>query len=322
MKSSPAQNITSLIVTLVLLVLLFVFVDRDRWTVFGGLKASHILISLAIATVIQTISGCMYYYARRQFGVSMEKKDVFLLPPVMGLWSFIMPVQGSMIFVMVFFKKKYNMDVTESLSINIYLYMLTLLFAGLVGLYIAAINNNLVSIYSLVCVLLVASPLALVFAKGIVKYEISFNNKILLKIKSFVESTIKNINSLWMDYGFLARIGILKIAHLGVSILWFYYLAYALGMNLLFSEVALISLVASAAHIIKITPGNLGTTQLAAGAFMALAGYSADQAIIITLFATATVMLLNFTIGLFGNYYYFKTIDIIGIQKNVESQNG
>jgi uncharacterized membrane protein YbhN (UPF0104 family) len=169
---------------------------------------------------------------------------------------------------------------------------------------------------------LVTSPLAVVFAKGVVKYEIPFNNKILFKITSFAESTIKNIHSLWMNHGFFARISILKIAHLCVSILWFYYIAYALGMDLLFSEVALISLVASAAHIIKLTPGNLGTTQVAAGAFMALAGYSADQAIIITLFASATVMLLNFTIGLFGNYYYFKTIDIIGIQNNVESKNG
>lgn len=315
MKVPSLQNITSFITMLALLAITVFVVDMDRWSAFSGLKTSNILISMVIALFIQTISGCMYYYTRRQFGVSMQKKDVFLLPPVMGLWSFIVPIQGSLIFTIIFFKKKYNMAVTESLSINIFLYLLTLVFTGLVGLYIAVINNNLFSTYSLVCLLLLAGPFFVIFQKTNVTHKRTLDSRILQMIKSFIVSTVNNTQSLLSNHSLLVKIGILKSIHMLVSMLWFYYISFALEMDLLFSEVALISLVASASYIIKITPGNLGTTQLTTGAFMVFAGYSPDQAIMITLFSATTVMLLNVTLGFFGNYYYFKTINIIGMKK-------
>jgi len=62
--------------------------------------------------------------------------------------------------------------------------------------------------------------------------------------------------------------------------------------------------------ILKITPGNLGVVQLVSGGIMTMAGYSPDEAVLITLFATAISMALALTVGVFGNFYYFKTLRI------------
>lgn len=79
-------------------------------------------------------------------------------------------------------------------------------------------------------------------------------------------------------------------------------------------EIALISLIMSVSVIIKLTPGNLGTVQIISGGFMALINSSVENAILITLFASATVLLINFTIGVIGNFYFFKTLNIFNIK--------
>jgi hypothetical protein len=80
-------------------------------------------------------------------------------------------------------------------------------------------------------------------------------------------------------------------------------------------EAGLISIVMSISLIIKITPNNLGVAQLVTGGFVSLINAQPDNAVLITLFASATTMLLIFSVGLYGNFYYFRTIDLRSLIK-------
>jgi hypothetical protein len=84
-------------------------------------------------------------------------------------------------------------------------------------------------------------------------------------------------------------------------------MSISLGFNLSFIAVGLIGLIMNVSIIIKITPDNLGISQLITGGCMNLVGVSPEKTVLITLFASAICMIIIFTIGLYGNWHYFKT---------------
>ncbi len=309
------RNILPFILTIALLVLLYFIVDKDKWLVFTNIDFIDIFTLLFIAVIIQLFSGIQYYLIRKQFGVSLKLKDIFLLPSVMGLWSFLMPVQGNLIFTTYFFKRKYNMKISESLSINIYLYLVTLSFTGIFILFFTISNHQFLSWLSLIACILSLNPLLIVIL------NIAFNKigdskfRIIRKVQDFLSSVINNTKDLWMNFKFTLLILLINIIKLILSIVWFYFISKVLGFDLSLLDVALISLLMSASLIIKITPGNLGTVQFITGGFMGLIGFSPDQAILITLLASTIVLILNFTVGIYGNYYYFKTMNIFSLKE-------
>jgi hypothetical protein len=61
--------------------------------------------------------------------------------------------------------------------------------------------------------------------------------------------------------------------------------------------------------IIKFTPDNLGLAQIISAIFMGAIGEKPEQATLITLFASGTTIILISTIGIIGNFYYFKSIN-------------
>jgi len=309
------KNIISYLFCIIILVSLFFFIDIERFNIFKKVSIEVVLVSVFMAMVIFFISGIQYYFIRKQFGISLKTIDIFLLPSVIGLWSFIIPFQGSLLFSTYFFKKKYNMKISESLSINIYLYLVTLCFTGLF-LLIFIINSkeyNLLLIF--IALILLLNPFLLKLLRYFLNKITTNENKILSKIKTFIFSVLNSTNFLWSNLKFTLIILLIYIIKLIISIYWFYYIAHILSFNMSLFEVALISLVMSVSLIIKLTPGNLGTVQVISGGFMASIGSSADNAILITLFASATVLLINFTIGVLGNFYYFKTMNIFKIKQ-------
>ncbi|MFW5803692.1 MAG: lysylphosphatidylglycerol synthase domain-containing protein [bacterium] len=307
------KNIISFIFLVTLLAIVYIYIEEKIYIL---LKVSYleILFSILFALSLHFFSGIQYYFIRKQFGVSLKKKDVFFLPSVMGLWSFIMPFQGSLIFTTYFFKKKYNMKISESLSINIYLYLITLFFTGLFLLIFLFTSNNYNTLLIIISILLIINPILVKFTRILLDKTNISKHKIVNKIRSFVISVFSSTNFLWSNTRFTIIILSTYIIKLIISIFWFYYIAHILSFNMSLFEIALISLIMSVSVIIKLTPGNLGTVQIISGGFMALINSSVENAILITLFASATVLLINFTIGVIGNFYFFKTLNIFNIK--------
>lgn len=314
------RHFLAYLLALVLLFFVFVFFDSPKWELLYGIGYINIVVSTGLALLVQFISGIQYYFIRRQFGVSLKIYDIILLPPVIGLWSFIFPIKGSTLFSTIFFKAKYNMRISDSFAISIYLYLLTLCFTGFFGFVVAIANNQIISWLSFVSLVLFFNPVILIFVKFLSTNRIIFNNTTTIKFLNFLKSTNDSTVNLMNNAGFTIAMFSLKLIHLSAHILWYYYISLVFEFNLSFLEVALISLVAHSALIIKFTPGNLGTSQLLTGGFMGLIGASPDKAVLITLFASATVMLINFTIGLFGNIYYFRTMALVNLIKSYKDK--
>lgn len=268
-----------------------------------------------MAFVSFTFLGVQYYLIRRQFGESFRIKDMILFPIVMNLWGFVIPFQGSLLFRTVFFVKKYNMRISESFSISFYLFLVILSFTGVFGILFTIYNDLLFSWVFFVSVLFLINPIIIVFSNTILSKLGNTSYEMVNRVRSFIQSMVGNMSMLFVNVKFTLLIFAVSILHYMFSILWYYWISFALGFDLSFVAVGLISSLMSISLIFKVTPGNLGVAQLVTGGFMGLAGTSPEEAVLITLFATANILVLAFTIGLAGNFYYFKTLNILKIEK-------
>lgn len=306
---NKTRNILSYIITIIVLVILFIWIDKASLLLLLDANLTTVTVSLVLAILVYFTSGIELYFIRKQFGVSLGIKDIFLLPIVGNLWSFIFPFQGNLLFTTLFFKQKYNMLVSESFSISIYLYLVTLSFAGILGLLFAGFNEMLFSWLGLVSLMFLLNPLFVLLLNIIFKKIKHSSYRLIQKTQVFLSSIVDNTGRLWQDMRFTLIILVINILRITLTIAWFYWISSSLGLGLSLIAVGLISLVMSISLIIKITPDNLGVAQIVTGGFVSLMGIQPESAVLITLFASATTLLLILTIGLYGNFYYFKTMD-------------
>lgn len=314
------KNIISYLIGISILVILFFWIDKNSLRLLLEADLATIIISIFFALILYLFSGIELYFIRRQFGVSLGLRDIILLPIVSNLWSFLFPFQGNLLFTTLFFKQRYNMFVSESFSISVYLYLVTLSFAGIFGLIFACLNKMLFSWLGLFSLMFLLNPAFIFLLNRIFKMFKHAHYLPILKIQAFLSSVIDNTRKLWQDASFTLIILIINILRIIVNISWFYWISNSLGLGLSVVTISLISLIMSISVIIKVTPGNLGVAQLITGGFVGMMGIQPDKAVLITLFATATTMLLIFTVGFYGNYHYFQTLEFSSLlrkNKNV-----
>ncbi len=304
------KNVLSFVATIFLLIIVVFWIDKSNLYLLLRVDVFNIIVSLLIAFFIFVSSGIKYYFIRKQFGVSLQIKDIILFPFVMNLWGIAIPFQGSMIFRTVFFMKRYNMTISKSLSISLYLLMITFCLTGAFSLLFAFYNNLYYSWLSLVSIVFITNPFFIFLASNVLKKIANPRRAILFKIHLFLQSTTEGMIFLLKNLKFTMGIFLLSLLHFSLNILWLYWISISLDFDLSLISAGLIGAIMSISLILKITPGNLGVVQLVSGGIMSMAGYSPDEAVLITLFATAISLALALTVGVFGNFYYFKTLRI------------
>ena len=318
-KNMKWKIMFSYLFTIIILIILFFWIDKSSLQLLLETKLYAVAISVLLSLICYFSSGVELYFIRKQFGVSVGIRDIFLLPIVGNLWSFIIPVQGNLLFTTLFFKQKYNMRVSESFSISIYLYLVTLCFAGLFGMLFAYFNDMIISWFSLFSLTFLLNPLFIFLLNNILKKIKHSRFKLLRNTQIFISSIIDNTGELWKDLHFSFIILIINICRILLTVTWFWWISYALGLDFSFIAIGLISLIMSVSLIIKVTPDNLGVAQLITGGLMGLIGIQPEKAVLITLFASATSMLLIFTVGVYGNFYYFKTMNFSSLVRSIHN---
>jgi hypothetical protein len=271
--------------------------------------------SVFIGLLIYSTSGIQYFFVRNKYKLKVNKEDILLLPIVMNLWSFIIPFQGSLIFSTLFFRLKYNIKITDSFAINFYLYLVTVFFAGIVSFIFVLIHKMYFSILAMISILFILSPLILMLLNFILpKFslnKISFVNKVY----SISCTILKSTKELWADKKNTLVIFILNILRTFMCMVWFYWIAKSIGLQVPFLSVALLSIMMDISIIIKFTPDNLGIAQAVSGLIASLTGLSASTGILISLLASATTLIIICTIGIWANYNYMKYFKVGSIKE-------
>src|SRR5450759_2703003 len=108
-EQMPSKSLLSYLLCLIILIILFLWIDKSILKLLLHVNMLTISISLILGMLIYFTSGLELYFIRKQFGVSLSFTDVILLPIVGNLWSFVLPFQENLLFTTLFFKQKYNM---------------------------------------------------------------------------------------------------------------------------------------------------------------------------------------------------------------------
>jgi hypothetical protein len=214
-----------------------------------------------------------------------------------------------MLYSTFFLKAKYGIKAAHGLSISVYIYLMVVVLAGLLGLYYAISKGFFFSIGTLVCIVCILSPLVI---KGIdMILSVLPLEKLLFaeKARHIIHSIISNSTTLWSDLPATAVILMLTLGHICLRIFWFFWIAHVFDMDLPLIALIELALIAQLSIIIRFIPGNIGLNELISGGALTILGGTMGEGILISLFARFSTLVLTFSIGTLSvvvNVQYFN----------------
>ncbi len=292
---------------LLLLMVCRILIKKGELNLLLKIDLFYFILFIIFTLSIYITSGLQYYFIRDQYGIKFEKKDLLLLPVAMNLWSFIIPMQGGVIFFTIFLKNKHKVKVADSLSITIFLYLVILSFTGFLGLVFAVIYGKLFSIFSLISLLLLLNPFFIFITYKIMFIIPDFKIKLVIHIFNFVKEITGNMNKMWVDHKNVGSILLLSILQMIITAFWYLSIAQALGYhNITFLALLLLALWMNVSLVIRFTPNNLGVTQIVSAILFSLISLSPEQGIMISLIATLSSTVVALTLGAGATFYYLR----------------
>ncbi len=298
---------------LLLIGLIYGFWDSTFKTALLQADAVTLCVSVLWAQAIYAVSGVQYdLMARRTLKKHMGLADVFFLPIAINLWSFLIPVQGGTIYSTSFFKLKYKIKLSTALSLSLMIYLITIVLSGFVGVVLYFSNSSIhpsilgISLAMMMCPIVVKPCLTLSkYLSERVQWTVF---KRLINFLQEMGTAVSSFSNFKNAAGLIA----LNLLHVVLSVGWYFYISKSLGFDHSLLTITLLVLVMRLSIIFRFTPGNLGVEQAVSGAVLAGTGGAVQEGIVISLFATASSMVLVATIGSIftvvnGSYFNFKS---------------
>ena len=100
-----------------------------------------------------------------------------------------------------------------------------------------------------------------------------------------------------IDRLLIAYLILFNIINLTLNTIWSYYIVKSLNIDLTLIQLVLISLLMKLTLLIKLTPGNLGFSQLASGGIALLVGGTMNAGFLLSTFQSLTVIIMAFSFG-------------------------
>ena len=286
-----------------------------------NVSPGELLLSILIAFVLFTLSGTRYYYILKKYHhTKFLLQDISLFPIMMNLWGYLLPTQGSLIFSTLFLKYKYQVTIRRSFSINLYIYLFSVVLTGAIGLYYTVSHQMYYSPISIVSMFFLFSPVIIVImTKLLAGMHFLELFKILKTLQEKMSSLLGELNSFWLDPKLNITLFFLNIVHLIVTYLWFFEATIVFDLALSNYEIIMLALISRLALIFKFTPGNLGVTEVAAGGALHLLGGNFSEGVICTLFFRFTTLLIASIVGGFATIYNMQYVKLKEIKRMLKT---
>jgi hypothetical protein len=312
----------SLLLAAILIVASIVLFDVEHaMEILSGLKAKHMVVSMLLALLIYFVSGIQYNAVLASQGIRLSASDTVTFPIIMNLWSLLIPFQGALLFSTLFFARKYERAVSGSLSVSLFLYMVTVSLSGFLGLIFVLSTGRA---YGLVLLLLggiMVSPVFVSLAGAVLRRlpQPQGVPRWLSRVTSFLTAALCALRILMSDRKMLLQVVALKLVQTLLVGVWYWVIASGLGLDVSLEVLMLLSMVGELAIIIKVTPDNLGVNQLLSGALLSAMGFNPQWGVLISLMASATTLVLILTVGLYGNHVFMRDHGIDSLHRMMRS---
>jgi uncharacterized membrane protein YbhN (UPF0104 family) len=273
------------------------FIHLERVTL------SDFLILLFLRFLLLLINGFTLKAYAAKYMVNLHTREWVGLSFVTALGNYISPFSGGMLFRAGYLKIKHHLSLTKFTILLISNYMLFFWCVALTGftssMYL--INQK------------VYTPWQVPFFFGIITLFLmtikyiqvpEFSSRLWI-IKKFSEAT-SGLKILIQDKRLLTRIIFYTFLNILANGLSFYVAYRSIGIDILFTQAILISMISVFSLIINITPANIGVHEGMVSFASSTLKVGGGEGLIVALIIRAITMILVFTIGPFFLYNLSK----------------
>jgi hypothetical protein len=299
---------------------LYYYTDDNMWVVFKQSGAWAFVISVIIGLINYAISGWLYRFQVLEItGKRLNYTDTLFLPTAMNMWSYLLPIQGGMLYSLAFFKLKYRISLSMGTSLSVFTYAINVFIGGCAGLIFTLLSNDkniFLTIISLGCLI---SPFLLLLIDRTTLVSKDFRYPLLVKGLSVVKNLLSDSSNMLRKKRLLMGSILLNLLHSITMIAWFYWSSLVLDSGVSLMGAAILGLFLKISIILRITPGNLGLEQILAGALAAIIGSGANDGVIISIYMTLSTLFIVFTFGLIFTVVNLKYFGKDGLSDLVKS---
>ena len=291
------MNFCSYLIMLALLLWIFAFMmPAGQFELLRKFTAADVAILLFLSLGAYVGNGLEYYFISANIGFRMDRRDIVLLPLAMNLSGTLLPFQGAMAYQMFFFKKKYGVALSHGLAIAGFLYLLTMTISGIAGVAICALGKSSSRLFLAVSAVF-AGAAPLVFGVLVCCRKFRSGSPTVNRIVGFVRTVLEDIAALLKDTRTVAVLVLIYLLRLFSMIVMFAWIARCLGFEVNFSALLLLNLWNMLSLLLKVTPNNLGISQLVSGVMFAMIDLPREQGVMISFAATLVFLVMALSFG-------------------------
>lgn len=287
----------------------FLFLKEDYISLMRRVDLLDILISCACCFSIFSVTGMkIAAVTKSQYNKQFHAEDIFGLPIMMNLWSYIIPFKSGTLFILLFLKMKYGVKAAQGVSISLYSQLITFVLYGIMSLVYFIYKGALFSVGSLIALLLILAPVFIYIMGHWFRKLPEFKNKFLSNIREIIGRVSSGHNELWHNASLVLTLFVLAVAHTILRVVWVYFVTRIFDMNISLLLVVCMAFLTELSIVIRFIPGNLGVYELMSGGLFEVMGANAGVGIFIAVFLRLTTLILTFTIGVWSlqrNMHYF-----------------
>jgi uncharacterized membrane protein YbhN (UPF0104 family) len=302
-----------------------VFKDVALSDLTAGIGPKNLLLNILIGiTYFLSFGWLMKVVYSHHYKQVLSLSDTFLLPFMMHLWTYILPVKGGLIYQTFFMKAKYGIDMSKGFSVGVLVFAASLLITCFVG---GALSFMVKDPLAIQLVLLFMFGTLLIFLLGgkFVKPPKPSNTGLLNSLLGFFQNVLIQFHEQTKNKELLFKLIVVTLASTFAHAVWFYHCAMILGFNPEPIGILLATLVLRIVTLVRILPGNLGIQEIMIGSVFMAAGLGLQEGLTTSLLVRLVSVALAGTLGaggLFLNFRYFGTDSFTTlIEKLKKSEN-
>ncbi len=265
---------------------------------FSSIHGITILSSIFFIFFIFFISGVILRNLLLRNGCRIGWGTTLQLPYTMNLWGFIIPIQGSFIYFIALLKCKYKLGIVNISANYLWLFALELTIDGLIGLVFILFYNKVQILFPIFIIMTTNLFFVLAFRFMLIKLLPLSANPFVVSLSEKLNALANQIYS--FSFSEYLKFGFFSFLITALSVCWSFILSQQLNLGIDLVGLVIVAVLTRIGLLIKLTPGNLGTIQLATGGIFTLLGYSIQDGIYLSIWQQGFILLVSIPIGILG----------------------
>lgn len=270
--------------------------NENVWSLMKTIRPENVILTIIVTCCFFLANGLQFSYNVLINGeLKLPFKEYFNVPVLMNLFSYLLPLNGGMIFASVYLKGKYKMSYAGGLASGGIVLLFSLFITGTSGIFYGLFSHQLPDKMLFLFVLFL---LPVFFWPVFLYIKKRPSGNIFWRVLNLIIATAEQLKlSLKAPRVWFYNIAFTLLSIL-MNALWFYTGVLALGFHINIFQTFIFALLLRIAMLMKFIPGNLGFQELILGLIISMTGYTIKDGMLISLYLRACTLSISLFYGI------------------------